>query len=248
MKYLLTGIETHPDFGFGITADAYRVSADCLLLNKDKILAFQQKEMPVSFLYRHSIELYLKSMIIIMHQSLKLPFGDKPSDSDEPMILVNGKWQDLFSCHKIDELYSYWVDHLLNKNANILKEIAPKGDWREYKVVSDLIPLIVKYDRDSSFFRYPVTKKTKQLDKEKHTMKPMSKESLLGMPYTINVPEGSQRKGGVYLLCKDDNNQIVNGFQMEDDVLFEVTSALQKTSEYLSGMHAQSRCTLCDGC
>lgn len=247
MKYLLTGIDTHPDFGFGITAEAYRESAECLLLNKDKILSLPQREMPINFLYRHSIELYLKSLIIIMHRALNLPYGDEPSESDKPMILVNGQWQILFSCHMIDELYSYWVDQLLNKKASELKEKAMKGDWREYKVVSDLIPLIVKYDRDSSFFRYPVTKKTKQLDKEKHTMKPMSKVALKGMPYTVSVPKERSRKGGVYLVFKDEDNQIVNGFQMDNNVLPEVTAALKKASEYLNGIHVQARCILCDG-
>lgn len=248
MKYLLTGIESHPDFGFGITAEAYHKSADFLVQNKDHIPAFQQKEMPINFLYRHSIELYLKSLIIIIHQSLKLPYEDEPPESDKPMIWVNGKWQSLFSCHNIDELYFYLVKQLLIPNATFLKEMAPKGDWREYEVVTGLIPLIVKYDKDSSYFRYPITKKTQQLDKEKHSMKPISRESLSGMPFTFTQPVEGQKMGRVFLLCKDDNNQFTKGYQLENDVLFEVTSALQKTSDYLYGMHVQSRCTLCDGC
>lgn len=247
MQYLLSGIETHPDFGFGITADSYHTSAEYLMLNKDSLAVIQQAGMPMNFLFRHSIELYLKSLIIIMHKALKLPYGEKRFDSDKPMILVNEKWVDLFSCHWIDDLFAYWLNHLLVNHAEKLSELAPKGDWREYKIVTELFPIITKYDRDSSYFRYPITKSTKTLDNEKHTMLPISVESLNGMPFPRNLPIECKKKGGLTFIYKNEENQITGGFYKNDDVLAEVTEALQKVSEYLFGMHSMSRRTLCDG-
>jgi hypothetical protein len=247
MQYLLTGIETHPDFGFGITAEAYRASANLLSDHKAQILSFQQAEMPINFLYRHSIELFIKSLIIIMHKALKIPYGEKSFDSEKPMIIINEEWKDLFSCHWIDDLYVYWLEHLLIKNADQLSRIAPNGDWLEEKTITNLLPIITKYDRDTSFFRYPITKSTQSLDKEKYTMQPLSKESLAGMPFSIPVPKGNTKKGGVYLLCKDENDQVVRGYQKNDDILTEVNDALHRVSEYLSCIHIMSRCTLCNG-
>jgi hypothetical protein len=60
MQYLMTGIELHPDKGFGITADSYYESAEHLMTNHFKNYdSTQQAEMPQNFLFRHSIELYL---------------------------------------------------------------------------------------------------------------------------------------------------------------------------------------------
>jgi hypothetical protein len=73
MKYLLTGIQLHPDKGFGITADSYYKSAEHLMTNHFEFYdSTQQAEMPQNFLFRHSIELYLKSLIIIFHRELKI--------------------------------------------------------------------------------------------------------------------------------------------------------------------------------
>ncbi|PKN78354.1 MAG: hypothetical protein CVU48_08515, partial [Candidatus Cloacimonetes bacterium HGW-Cloacimonetes-1] len=125
--------------------------------------------------------------------------------------------------------------------------IAPDENWREEKAITELFPIITKYDRDTSYFRYPITKKTQLLDKEKYSVQPMSKESIAGMPFSINVPKGSTKKGGIILLCKDENGQIVRGFQKKDVILEEITDALQRVSDYLSCMHVMSRCMLCDG-
>lgn len=85
---MLTGIDDHLDFGFGVTADSYYHSAEYLFTNKRKIKTFQQVEMPINYLYRHSIELFLKSLIIIFHKQLKIPYSDEPSDSIKPMIFT----------------------------------------------------------------------------------------------------------------------------------------------------------------
>ena len=47
MQYLMTGIELHPDKGFGITADSYYASAEHLTTNHFEYYdSTQQAEMP----------------------------------------------------------------------------------------------------------------------------------------------------------------------------------------------------------
>ena len=147
MNYLMTGIELHPDKGFGITADSYYKSAEHLMINHfEHYDITQQAEMPQNFLYRHSIELYLKSLIIIFHRKLKLDYGTVAFNSDEPEIFTDRQWRKLYTCHFIDKLYDYWLNKLLIPNIELLNEVAPKGDWTEAKEITDLFPIISRYD------------------------------------------------------------------------------------------------------
>lgn len=115
MKYLLTGLDTHLDFGFGITGESYFNTAEHLQESQSAIRVVQQVEMPINFLYRHSIELFLKSLIIIFHNQLHLPYGNQVYNSKTPMVLIDGKWKLLFTCHCIDKLYSYWLNELCSR-------------------------------------------------------------------------------------------------------------------------------------
>lgn len=245
MQYALTGIETHLDFGFGITGEAYYHSAEYLNDNKTSVKTFQQVEMPINFLYRHSIELFLKALIIIFHKRLKIPYGVEPFDSKKPMIFTEGKWKELYTCHWIDELYNYWLNELLLKHISELKELAPEGDWQEEKSISQFFSLISSYDRDSSFFRYPVTKNA-TLDLEKYTMQRIDLEKLEGI---FKGDDKRENKVGARLimLLKNDDNEIVDGFERSEDVLMEITQVMKKVSYYFLCIHIMSRVTLCKG-
>jgi hypothetical protein len=245
MQYQLSGINTHLDFGFGITGEAYYNSAEYLHENKENITTFQQIDMPTNFLYRHSIELFLKSLIIILHKTLKLKYNTEPYDTNRPKILIGGAWKELYTCHWIDELYNYWLNELLLKYQLDLQKMAPQGEWQEDTSISNFFPLIAGYDRDSSYFRYPVTKNS-QLDLEKFTMKPLDLKNL----ESIFNDEDTRKKnkgGGVFMLFKNDEDKIVNGFVKETDVLKNVTQALKKVSYYFYCMHIMTRVTLCQG-
>lgn len=245
MQYTLTGIDTHLDFGFGITGESYYNNADFLFENRDKIQAIQLAEMPVNFVYRHSIELFLKSLIIIFHKRLKIPYDTESFDNDKPKIFTGGQWKNLYTCHWIDELYNYWLNELLLKHKEKLAKLAPKGDWTEATEITALFPLIVGYDRDSSFFRYPVTK-NKSLDAKKHTMQRLDEEKLKGV--FSSEDNRKEKKGArLFMLLKNDENEIVDGFEKVDDVLSEVSEALKKVAHYFYCIHIMTRVTLCGG-
>ena len=86
--YQLTPPNEHLDFGFGITSETYYGSAKLLNEQKKNIQAFQLVEMPISFLYRHSIELALKSLIIIFHKKLQIPYEKESFESKKPKYLL----------------------------------------------------------------------------------------------------------------------------------------------------------------
>lgn len=246
MQYLLTGLDTHLDFGFGITGDAYYHSAEHLFENRKQVKILQQVEMPMNFLYRHSIELFLKSLIIIFHKQLELPYGNEPFDSEKPKVLISGTWRNLYNCHWIDELYNYWLNELLLKHKSQLEKIAPKGDWQEESTITELFPFIATYDRDSSFFRYPVTKNI-NLDVKKYTMQRLAPERLQQI-FKSNPDTRKEKKGArVFMLLKNNNEEIVEGFEKVENVLDNVTQALKQVSYYFSCIHIMSRVTLCSG-
>ncbi|NQT64862.1 MAG: hypothetical protein HQ554_01640 [FCB group bacterium] len=202
--------------------------------------------MPINYLFRHSIELFLKSLIIIFHKQLKISYGDESFDSTKPMIFTDGQWRNLYTCHWIDELYNYWLNELLLKSIEELNSLAPKGDWREKKDISSMFTLISSYDRDSSFFRYPVTKNT-SLDPKKYTMQPLDMEKLEDLSKYVKEKSVRTKRGGIITLFKNSKNEIVGGYEKIDDVLEKVTEALRKVSKYFFAIHVMTRETLCNG-
>ncbi|RXU06233.1 hypothetical protein B1F69_00065, partial [Pseudomonas syringae] len=73
MLYMMLPLDRHFDSGFGAVADSFRDAADAL-----EDTPTLNTHLPVSFLYRHAIELFLKSAIIILHRKLNIPYGAIP--------------------------------------------------------------------------------------------------------------------------------------------------------------------------
>ena len=85
MLYMLLPLDQHYDSGFGAVADSFKDAADSLN-DPTKPSAFSS-HLPVSFLCRHAIELYLKSAIITLHRKFSIPYGEPPS-SNKPSVMV----------------------------------------------------------------------------------------------------------------------------------------------------------------
>lgn len=247
MQYLMTGIELHPDKGFGITADSYYKSAEHLMKNRFEYYnVTQQAEMPQNFLFRHAIELYLKSLIIIFHRKLKLNYGTVLFDSEEPEIFTDGHWRKLYTCHYIDKLYEYWLNNLLLPNIKVLNEIAPEGDWQETKKITNMFPVISKYDQDSSYFRYPITKNS-SLDSKKYTMQKFKATNVKQFVKEIQDQKSNTKKGSFTMLLVDDSDNIVEAFKQTENVLADVRDALKEVAFYFNCIHIMTRVTLCRG-
>lgn len=247
MQYLLTGIKSHPDKGFGIIADSYYASAVHLMDNHyDHYDSTQQAEMPQNFLFRHAIELYLKSLIIIFHKTLQINYGTVAFDSDEPEVLVNSSWRKLYNTHYIDVLYNYWLNNLLLPNIGKLKEIAPRGDWREEKDMAPMLSVISKYDQDSSYFRYPITKNS-LLDSEKFTVQQFKAKDIEGMIGELKELQTETGGGTLSMLIFDEEDNVVEAYKYNKSILVDLRDALKNVAFYFNCMHVMTRSTLCAG-
>lgn len=248
MQYLMTPIEHHLDKGFGITANAYYKSAEHLTANPFEYYnVTQQAEMPQNFLYRHAIELYLKSLIVIFHKTLNIEYGTVPFDSDHPEIFSKGKWRKLYTCHYVNELYDYWLNKILLNNIEILNKLAPRGEWIETVRVTELLAIITKYDQDSAYFRYPITKNA-LYDNKKFTMQKFNpSQNLQSFVEEIKRQKSNTNSGSFTTLFVDDEDNIIEAFKHEENVLSDVRDALKEVAFYFNCIHAMTRDTLCRG-
>lgn len=198
--------------------------------------------MPVLYLYRHSSELCAKSLILIMHRKLNISFGlnkDQLPDCKNPSIYNNKKeeWVDLYKCHDIKVL----LDNLIktvNDNKDLLREVVPHIKWGfKHLNYNDLL-VIDKYDFDSTFLRYPVTR-DRGKDKKKETFKRFTNLK--------KIKKRPDNKGSIILITKDKQGNFVEGFQMVDDVLNDLEKSLKEVVMFLNGYHIMTRIELLEG-
>jgi hypothetical protein len=230
-EYLLMPLDTHFDHGFGATADAYKDAAEMLSEGERSM----NGHLPIRFLLRHAIELYLKSGIIIFHRKLRLPYGDR--DDAAPMIRRTGGWQPMQSVHSVGQLYSYW-SQLFCEHADYLSKNT-KTDWSMPPELPGLIKLIDDHDPGSTLYRYPVTKDP-QKDKRKSSSQRMQADSLLDH---MKAKKGPAK----VMLMFDENDALVDAYDIDADVGSRVGEALVKVAETLSCTHAAMRGELTHG-
>lgn len=161
-------------------------------------------------------------------------------------MFSDGQWRKLYNSHFIDKLYNYWLNSLLLPNIETLNKIASRGDWQETKTITELFPVICKYDRDSSYFRYPITKNS-LLDNEKYTIQKFKAKSLDGIVEEIKEQKPTDNKGTVTMLLFDDADNIIEAFKHTKTILSDVRDALKEVAFYFKCIHTMTRVTLCGG-
>lgn len=106
MHYLMTPLEKHYDCGFGAMANSFMEAADDLQETAKGGVTFLNRHLPISFLYRHAVELFLKSGILILHKRFEIPYGSHGVDG-EPQVPLSGKWRPMYTVHDTAPLYAY---------------------------------------------------------------------------------------------------------------------------------------------
>lgn len=211
----------HFDKGLGISAWHFRDAAKVLTNsegNKDLLS-------PIGYLQRHAIELYLKSLIYILHNKYNVPFGDN-FNIETPAILVNGKWRPMSNTHNLDDLYSYFKS-IYDANFDKLPKTT---DWTLPESLGRQIKLVSGYDPKSTYFRYPKAASASQ-DQKKSTIQPMDLESALK---EVQLGQGSPIKCAVML---DANDNVVQTYNLVPEVLEDVRAALSEIIEYINNLH-----------
>jgi len=175
-KSLMLPLDEHVDLGFGAIADEYKDAAKCLL--KGGVNGNQH--LPLIFLMRHSIELYLKSAIIFHNKVLGL------CDDKSNYCVYNNREDKLVSfekMHDVSVLYGYLND-LMSEHREFLS-LMTNEDWQMPRDIQSDISKISSLDKGSDFFRYP-SKNSNKSGKQKSFSKHVSN---LDLP-SLNNGEG----------------------------------------------------------
>jgi hypothetical protein len=236
MQYLMIPLEDHADYGFGATADAFHRAALDLEKQQDKKFFFEH--LPENFLLRHSVELFLKSGIVVIHRTLKLPFAGQSANSS-PMVRIEDEWTPFHRVHSVADLYGYWKG-LIREHEVVLATLCEHGcDWKVPSELDSWIEAIEKTDPNSTYYRYPLNR-DKDLDKKKSPFKEVAAENL----FPRDLPKGKFVKA---LIIENQDKEFVRAYSFDDSTEKEATAALLSAAEILSNFHAMMRIELTHG-
>ena len=230
----MTPLQSHYGMGFGGVANSFKHAAD-LVANPDSDSLSMNSHLPASFLYRHAVELFLKSGIIIFHRKFKVPWGD--GTESEPQVPVAGKWKPLYSIHKLEPLHARLLT-LMQEHSEFLR-MKTRTTWDFPSEFTKWLAEIDATDSSSTFFRYPVTKHVDK-DEAKSTMKSEDYRSIIA-----RMGPGVPPQKMFVVLDQDDN--VVNSYRMDRSQALEILGVLQKAAECMYGCHAAMRGELTGG-
>lgn len=223
-NYMLMPLEKQPDDGLGSVGRAFADAAKILLETKcEGSSAKSNIHLPINFLFRHAIELYLKSMIVLIHRRLRLK-DSKGKYTCIPEIVTGKKKKGLYNVHSIRILFEE-MKRLVNIHEKMLANIAPT-DWAKIpKELVGMIETIEASDPSSTVFRYPSTRNC-DVDTKKSSFKEINPEKLKDV---LN----NDSAGTFSLVVVDKNNNITESYALDKNPLPKVRSALENATEIL---------------
>ena len=231
-SYQFKPIHKHFDNGFGATADAFHEAAT-ILEKANEAKKFLHSSLPICYLYRHAVELYLKSIIIVIHRRLKLSEGDS-LDITTLKISINDR---LFPIHRVHSVFALLghLSQLMNTHIEQLLSIS-NTDWTTFPGdLTEWISIIEIQDERSTFFRYPSDSDLSKSD---------FKERSMGEVFSKLGPEYEPTTSYVEL---NENNTVKSVFRYEPQGLDSVIDTLRNASNELSVWHFAFRCELAGG-
>lgn len=239
MQYILAPLERHSDDGFGALGDAFKRAADVLVKTDEASKRMFWSELPIIFLLRHAIELFLKSGIIVVHRKLKIAYDTENYKSAKPSLLTSsGAWKPLFKTHDLPELYWYWKK-LVSENKERLTELSEhKPDMSIPNELDGWVAAVGSVDPSSEYFRYPVSK-NRGSDKEKSSFKEVSLEALF--------PKEESEEKVHALVVEDSDGNFVRAFKHDSATNREVEEAAWRAADMLSNFHIMLRVELMNG-
>jgi len=181
--------------------------------------------LPTNFLYRHAIELYLKSMIVTAHRRLQLTSGNRNYDPI-PQIPVGQNLKPIYNVHRLrmllDEMQRIFISH-----RDTIGTFA-KTDWSKIPdELSGWILTIDDADPASTVFRYPVSR-SPAMDEQKSSFKSVDVAEL-----TSRMNATGPKQFALLMMDRDDN--VVESFALDDNPIPELRDALVNAVEMLSG-------------
>jgi len=235
--YMMMPWERHSDGGLGATGEAFEEAADQLLDStvRTKVI---NVHLPAGFLYRHAIELFLKSMIVVLHRSLSLPYGTIPA-SGAPHVLSGGQWVRLDTIHSVLKLWSYYRK-IVGEQAEQLNAKC-RTDWVSIpEALERRIHEIDTADTTSTYFRYPELKRARSEEKKSSWQNADPGK----LSEKLKKSAGPPVKAFMILGPSD---EILDAFEYDDSTLNDLIDKLAETAHELSGCHSGLRVELAGG-
>ena len=235
--YQFKPFNEHIDYGFGGYANAFKHAADDLLKKKRDGELFLDMHLPINYLYRHSIELYLKSIIIILHRTLQIKFGKNESD-DFPQIRYKGKWKNIDSVHWIKALFDYFMEFVHNNRLKIRKY--PIEDLlNPPETLVAKIEFINNIDKNSTYLRYPDIRNQKEEAKKSA----IQRDNKFPGSIKISPVENPQK----IFLEFDENDDITNSYVYNRDPFPELSQSLKNVADIMESTHHAIRMAFAQG-
>jgi hypothetical protein len=238
MQYFLTPLYTHVDFGFGATGDAFKEAADRLEGDQPERRRVFNEQLPINYLRRHAIELYLKSAIVIIHRRLRLAYGTEPF-SGRPHAFVDGKWVLFQHLHSVKRLWTY-LRSLFREHKTFFDSVQ-SVDWTFSPNVDRWVEDIEIHDPRSTFFRYPEPSDISK-DVPKAVMVQGTPEEIMS-----RVGTSDNRPKQFIFLMENQEGEFTRGYYYAGDSLSGFASTLKECANQFAGTHAALRSEVCGG-
>lgn len=229
-------LHQHFDGGFHATGEAFKIAAEKLSEDSAKQQFAAHGHLPVNYLYRHAIELYLKSIILTLTRVIEK--STVPLDPTKVKIQT-AKDRPLTSVHSLNALMNEHQRLVTEHNA-LISRMTPTN-WNVPDELQSWISTIEAHDGGSTFSRYPTSNST--FDTAKSSFQQVDLQELAK---TIQEHKSGE-KGQVSLLMQNDEGEVVQAFRLHDEVLPDLRTALVEAAKLLSGGSFGLQAELADG-
>lgn len=227
--YNFAPLDRHYDKGFGAVGDSFFDSAAELKASHHR--GKLNGHLPICYLFRHAIELFLKGSIIILHSSLELPYGSAPHNSEPKIPVIDKKnlvkLTSIYTVHDIEVLYAYLRDVLIKEREKI--DSVTRTNWDLSDELNLKFSRLKEIDSSSAYFRYP-TEKTPNFQKEKSAFKQTSVQAVMELAMKNNEPMKAMK---VTTLIGREPEVFIH----DDSFTEEAMNLLSEVAEDISALH-----------
>lgn len=238
IEELFLPLDRHFDDGLYATAEAFKDGAEKLSGGDEGKSSFVNGHLPINFLFRHSVELYLKSIIVTIHRALTLPTADSAHTPD-PKVKDGAKWRPLTRIHSVKTLLTE-LDRLVTENRPAMDRL-DASDWTVPDELRGWIDTIEAHDSGSTFSRYP--RSGSPAESMKSGFGPVDAAKFIA-----EMNERKEGKPGKFLLAlTDDDGAVVGAFAPRANPVSAFREAIVKASQMLSGAAFGIRAELVEG-
>lgn len=226
IEHIFMPLSRHADDGFRAVGQAFQDAGERLRTEGGEGGASNMHgHLPINYLYRHAIELYLKSIIVIAHRRLRLTSADGKY-GPIPQIPVGQSLKPIYNVHGLRVLFAE-MRRIFVSHCDTIASFA-KTDWS--KIPEELggwIATIDDADPASTMFRYPVSP-SPEMDEKKSSFKSIELADL-----TAHMNADRPKQFALIMMDQDDN--VVESFALDDHPIPELRDALLKAVDMLSG-------------